>query len=164
MAVKPSTSAGPSGSQTEKSPHKRAPSSWFVHLHAVVTSLQEVFRKGAPLCGDAGGIVPVGSKGAALRVRPLLRARPYLFVAPRAALAGAWFAPVSGPGPDGWLSRNVPGRGASWVYPAMLGLTVSRAVPRALESRYFGSVRHPLVLFRCFHRKQAAKGGQTCTA
>lgn len=54
--------------ETRKPPHKRAPSSWFWHLHAVVTSLQKVFREGAPLCGGTDCIIPVGSKGAALRL------------------------------------------------------------------------------------------------
>lgn len=62
------SSVVPTAYATKKSPHKRAPSSWFWHLHAVASSLQKVFREGAPLWGDAGGIVPVGSKGAALRV------------------------------------------------------------------------------------------------
>lgn len=164
MAVKSSVSAGPSGSPRKKSSHKRAPSSWFVHLHAVGCSLQKVFREGAPLCGDAGGIVLVGSKGAALGMGAECAPRLLPSLAPRAMPPAMPPAPVLGRGRAVVPRGPVPTVGQAQGWPRGRTAQQPPGVIRALESRYFGSVRCPLVLLRCFHRKQTAKGVQTCTA
>lgn len=150
--------------KTKKSPHKHAPSSWFWHLHAVVSSLQEVFREGASLCGDAGGIVPVGSKGAALGMDAGCAPRLLPSLAPRAMPPAMPPAPVLGRGRAVVPQGPVPTVGQAQGWPR--GQTAQRppGVIRALESRYFGFVRCPLVLLRCFRRKQTAKGVRTCTA
>lgn len=158
------SSVVPTAYATKKSPHKRAPSSWFWHLRAVASSLQKVFREGAPLCGDAGGIVPVGSKGAALRGGAGCAPRLLPSLAPWAMPPAMPPAPVLGRGRAVVPQGPVPTVGQAQGWPRGQTAQQQPGAIRALESRYFGSVRHPLVLSRCFHRKQAAKGGQTCIA
>lgn len=150
--------------KTKKSSHKRALSPWFWHLHAVGCSLQEVFRESAPLCGDAGGIVPVGSKGAALGMDAGCALRLLPSLAPRAMPPAMPPAPVLGRGRAVVPQGPVPTVGQAQGWPRGQTARQPPGVIRVLESRYFGSVRCPLVLLRCFRRKRAAKWVQTCTA
>ena len=135
----------------------------FYHPHAAGPSFSRVADQCAPLRTDAGRMIPVGSKGAALGVDAQCASRLLTSVALWASGAALLAAPVLGPvvakvvhsGPiEAGGHRACPSRGPL-VQSAM-------QVHRAMKSRYSG-LAGPDGGDLCISEKCAPTEGEPCS-